>query len=110
MQDTSGIPNAFGRVIFNFGREGEEADVRYFGRPNNTTLLIDPSYTFLKNHSIGDVMNVIVKPYGKPAVSGADYSVYLVGVEAARILAQRIVESVTAAGVLVRWVIREPVC
>jgi len=110
MEDASGIPNAFGRLIFNFGVEKQEADIRYFGRPNNTTLLIDPSYIFLKNHSIGDVVNVIVKPYGKPAVSGADYSVYLVGVEAARILAQRIVESITAAGVLVRWIIREPVC
>ena len=110
MTDASGIPDAPGRIIFNFGRNIQEADIKYFGRPNNTTLLIDPAYTFQKNHSIGDVVNVIVKPYQKPAINGNDYSVYFVGVTAARILAQQIVESVVAAGVVIRWIVIEPEC
>jgi hypothetical protein len=110
MSDASSIPDQPGRLIFNFGRSGEEADIKYFGRPNNTTLLIDPAYTFQKNHSIGDVVNVIAKPYEKPAIEGDDYSVYLVGVTAARILAQKIVESVVAAGVVIRWQVAEPRC
>jgi hypothetical protein len=110
MVDASGIPDQPGRLIFSFGRTGEEADIRYFGRPNNTTLLIDPAYTFQKNHSIGDMVNVISKPYSKPSIEGDDFSVYLVGVTAARILAQRIVESVVAAGVVVRWQVAEPKC
>lgn len=110
MSDASAIPDAPGRLIFSFGRSGEEADVKYYGRPNNTTLLIDPAYTFTKNHSIGDVVNVIVKPYNKPAADGSDYSVYLVGVTAARILAQQIVESIVAAGVVIRWTVNEPSC
>lgn len=110
MTDASSIPDAPGRLVFKFAREGEEADIKYYGRPNNTTLLIDPAYTFTKNHSIGDVVNVIVKPYNKPAIDGSDYSVYLVGVTAARILAQQIVESIVAAGVVIRWTISEPSC
>jgi hypothetical protein len=110
MQDASGIPDGSGRLIFSYGRGAEEVDIKYFGRPNNTTLLLDPSYTFLKNHSIGEVVNVIVKPYQEPAQDGTDLSVFLVGVEAARILAQQIVESVVAAGVVVRWIVLDPEC
>lgn len=110
MTDASSIPDAPGRLIFKFGRSGEEADIKYYGRPNNTTLLIDPAYTFTKDHSIGDMVNVIVKPYNKPEIDGSDFSIYLVGVTAARILAQQIVESVVAAGVVIRWTVSEPKC
>lgn len=110
MQDASRIPDAPGYLVFNFGRSKQEGMVKYFGRPNNTTLLLDASYNFLNDHSIGDVVNVVVKPYKKPAINGEDYSVYLVGVTAARILAQRIVESIVAAGVVIRWIVLEPEC
>jgi len=110
MQDASGIPDKPGFLCFDFGNRYEELDVKYFGRPNNTTLLIDASYAFSKNHSIGSVVNVIVKPYIKPAKDGSDYPIYFVGVTAARILAQQIVQSVLAAGIVVRWIVTEPVC
>lgn len=110
MQDASGIPDEPGRLVFNFGRGTEEGDIRYFGRPNNTTLILDPSYNFSNNHSIGEMVNVIVKPYQVPRIDGSDYSVYLVGITAARILAQQIVQSVVAAGVVIRWIISEPEC
>jgi hypothetical protein len=110
MQDASGIPDAPGRLVFDFGNGNQEEDIKYFGRPNNTTLLIDSSYAFLKDHSIGSVVNVMVKPYIKPAISGEDLSIYFVGVTAARILAQQIVESVVASGVVVRWQVVFPKC
>jgi hypothetical protein len=110
MQDASMIPDAQGRLVFNLGHNNEEADIKYFGRPNNTTLLIDPLYNFVQNHAIGEGVNVIVKPYRVPRIDGSDYSIYLVGVVAARLLAQRIVESIVAAGVVIRWVIVEPKC
>lgn len=110
VEDASNIPDEEGRVIFDFGRGNEEVSVRYFGRPNNTTLLLDPSYTFLKNHSIGGMVNVTIKPYQKPDIDGRDYSAYLVSVEAARILCQQIIQSIAAAGVVIRWIITEPKC
>jgi len=110
MQDASGIPDVAGEVIFNFGFDNQEHRVRYFGRPNNSTLLLDPSYLFTEDHSIGEVVNVLRIPYKAPRINGNDYSFYLVGVVAARQLAQQIVESIAAAGVVIRWVIKEPKC
>lgn len=110
MQDASGVPDAAGLVVFDFGMNEEEALVKYFGRPNNSTLLLDPSYTFSHNHSIGSAVNVIVKPYQKPSIDGIDYSAYLVGVTASRLLAQQIIESIAAAGIVIRWVVVEPRC
>jgi len=110
MSDASGIPDAVGRIVFNFGRQNQENLVRYFGRPNNSTLLVDPSYTFLEDHAIGEPVNVVVTPYIKPGANGNDFSIYLVGVLAARILAQQIIQSIVAAGVVVRWIIVEPEC
>lgn len=110
MEDASDIPNENGYLVFNFGRMNEESLIRYFGRPNNNTLLIDPAYEFLNDHSIGEIVNVVVKPYLKPRINGNDYSVYVVGVEAARILAQKIVESIVASGVIIRWSVVDPIC
>lgn len=110
MQDASGIPDAPGRLIFGYTGSNQEADIKYFGRPNNTTILIDPSYVFQKDHNSGEIVNVIVKPYIKPDINGKDLSVYLVGVKTARELAQSIVQSVVAAGVTIRWIIVDPKC
>jgi len=110
MQDSSGIPDAVGYVTFNFGFDNEEGPIKYFSRPNNTTLQLDPGYIFTKQHSIGEVVNVVVTPYQTPDITGFDYRPYLVGVTAARVLAQEIVQSVLAAGIVIRWQVVEPVC
>lgn len=110
MQDSSGIPDAPGTLVFSFGSESIEEQIVYLGRPNNSTLLIDPSYTWQKNHSAGEDVNVTVSPYVSPSTTGDDYSIYLVGVTKARTLAQDIIESVIAAGIVVRWVLVKPQC
>lgn len=110
MQDASGIPDTTGKVVFNYGMPNQEGPINYFGRPNNSTILLDPSYVFTKDHTIGEVVNVSVLPYQAPRIDGSDYSVYLVGVEAARILAQQIVENVLAVGIVVRWIVVDPKC
>jgi hypothetical protein len=108
MTDASGIPNTVGYVILDYGKTNQEGPIRCFGRPNNTTLFLDPVYAFTKNHSPGEIINVIKSPYIKPNTNGSDYSIYLVGIEAARLLAQQIVESLVAAGVVVSWDIVGP--
>lgn len=108
MQDASNIPDDPGYIVFNFGKPNEESLVRYFGRPNNTTLLLDPAYNFLQDHAVGEWVNVIETPYQRPSSDGLDYSVYLVGVTAARILAQQIIESIIAAGIVINWTIIGP--
>lgn len=110
MQNASNIPDGEGELMFNFGFSTQESPVRYFGRPSNTTLLLDPSYVFTQNHVSGEAVNVIVKPYKRPRSNGDDYSIYLTGVTAARLLAEEIVKSIVAAGVVVRFIVIEPEC
>jgi hypothetical protein len=98
MQDASGIPDAPGYVVFNFGFPNQESLIKYFGRPNNSTILIDPAYIFTFDHAVGELINVIATPYQKPNKDGT----------AARILAQEIVESIIAAGVVINWTIVGP--
>ena len=108
MEDASNIPDDSGEIVLSYGTSNEEK-IEYFGRPNNSTLLIDPSYTFLKDHSIGEVVNYVA-PYEPPRIDGSDYSAYIVGVLAARVIAQDLVESARAAGVVIRWEFVEPIC
>jgi len=110
MQDASNIPDASGKLVFNLGKDNQEELVDYFGRPNNTTLLVSPTHIFQKDHEIGEPINVIVSPNQAPSIYGHDYSIYLVGVTAARILAQNIVESIVASGVVIRWIVNDPIC
>ena len=110
MTDSSGVLDQEGYLCFNYGFDTQEGPIRYFSRPNNHTLKLDPSYTFTKNHSIGENVNVVAVPYQGTNIDGSDYRPYLVGVTAARVLAQSIVEQVLAAGIVVNWVVVEPKC
>lgn len=110
MQDASNIPNEEGFLVFNAYRTNEEAVVKYVSRPNNTTLLLDPVYQFQKAHVIGEAVNLVFKPSVKPNIDGTDYAIYTVGVTAARILAQQIIQSIAASGIVIRWIVKEPVC
>ena len=108
-QNVSQFPDQLGYVIFAYGAKTQEI-VKYIKRPNNSTLLLDATYSFLFNHSIGDTVNLGIKPYVVPRASGGDYSAYVTGVTAARELAQEIVQSLVASGVVIRWIIPEVKC
>lgn len=108
--DTSNIPNERGLLIFNFGRENTEVLVPYLGRPNNSTILLDPSYVFTESHSIGDQINKVLVGSTVPRSGGRDLPAYVVGIEEAREQVQEIVRSIIATGVVIRWDITYPVC
>lgn len=108
MTDASSIPDDNGFLVIDFGKGNEEYGIAYFGRPNNRLLSIDPAYTFEKSHESGEVVNVIVQPYREPRTNGSDYSAYLVDIEYARLLAQEIIESLVAAGIVVNWTVVQP--
>jgi hypothetical protein len=107
MTDASSIPNDRGNLVIGFGKTNEEADIGYLGRPDNRILLIE-SHMFEKDHEIGEVVSVVVQPYLDPRPNGSDYSAYLVDVEYARLLAQEIVETLVAAGIVVNWTVVQP--
>lgn len=108
VSDASQIPDEPGVLIFNFGGENQEQPVKYLSRPNNSTLLIDPTHTFSKNHQSGELINVIIQEPPSPNKDGSDYAVYIVGVEEAREKIQDLVREIKAAGVVVRFLIEFP--
>lgn len=102
MTDASNIPDNVGSIIMNFGRNTQDGPIDYFSRPNNSALFIDPSFVFVNDHSSGEPVNLIEVPYVDPNVDGTDYSIYLANVTSSVVLAQQIIQTVVAAGVVVR--------
>jgi len=106
--DASSFPNAPGKLLFDFGRSAEEGPISYTSRPNNSTLLIDASHVFEKEHLAGSVVNYIVNQPSLPRVTGDDYPVYITGTSEARQAAQDLIKKLLAAGVVVRFIIEFP--
>lgn len=106
--DSSNLPNKAGLILFNFGRSQQEGPISYSSRPNNSSLLIDPSHVFQKPHVVGRYVNLIDSSPTLPRVTGDDYPVYIVGTEEARAAAQTLIKRLTAAGVIIRFIIEFP--
>lgn len=103
------IPNENGFVMFDYGLNTQEGPVRVLFKPTPTTLAIDPSYIFLKNHSIGSKV-VSLRSKGPHAMStdGREYAPYITDPSEARIILQELIKSVKSAGIFVNFLIRFP--
>lgn len=108
LNNASIFPNQSGKILLDFGRSKQEGPITYNSRPNNSTLLIDASYVFGKEHLPGSKVNFISDQPTLPRVTGDDYPVYIVGTEEARTAAQSLIRSLLAAGVVVRFIIEFP--
>lgn len=108
VDDASSFPNQPGKIIFDFGRAEQEGPINYNSRPNNSTLLIDASYVFQKEHVAGRRVNLVIDQATTPRVTGDDYPVYIVGTEDARSAAQNLIRRLIAAGVVIRFLINFP--
>lgn len=104
----STFPNRPGRILFDFGRAEQEGPVSYNARPNNSTLLIDASYVFQKEHLTGRKVNYLLDQPTVPRLTGIDYPVFIVGTEEARAAAQKLIKQLLAAGVVIRFIIEFP--
>lgn len=108
VDDTSLFEVNNGKLIFNFGQDSE-VPVGFRGIPNSNTILLDPSYTFEKDHAPGSQINVISEqtPY-TPRRDGNDLAVYLTSPSGAREVVQEILETLKAAGIIIKFVILAP--
>jgi len=106
----SGIPDGEGFLIFDFGRTGEEQPVKYRGRPNNNTLLLNPAHIFEKNHEVGEIINVLVFNLEgtRPRVTGEDLATYVTGIVEARLIVQQLLRDTKAAGISLTFIIDAP--
>jgi hypothetical protein len=108
LSNAASFPNQPGKILLNFGRSEQEGPIQYNARPNNSTLLIDASYTFQNQHVAGRKVNLISDQPTIPRATGADYPVYVVGTEEARAAAQKLIRQLLAAGVVIRFIIAFP--
>jgi len=108
VEDASRLPTDSGHVMFDFGKQNEEQPIIYLGRISNTGIRINPAYTFQKNHSAGEMINMITLSSTTPAKDGVDYAAFSTGIEEARQAVQDIIESAKAAGVFLRFIITYP--
>ena len=106
--NASSFPNKPGKILIDFGRSQQEGPINYNSRPNNSTLLIDASHVFQKEHQSGRKVNFISDGPTIPRLTGVDYAAYVVGTEAARAAAQKLIAKLIAAGVVIRFVIEFP--
>ena len=109
IENANNIPNEEGYVIFNFGTKNEEGPVRYFYKPNVSTMQLDPAYIFKNNHETGTGVTVIRKR-GAHVMSGiaTEYPVYLTDPSVARKVLQEKMLEVKSAGILIDFIIRFP--
>lgn len=108
LADASSFPNTPGSFILNYGKSNQEGPINYNSRPNNSTLLIDASYTFQNTHTSGSTINFVSNQPSIPRVTGEDYPVFITGTEEAREAAQDLIRNLLAAGVIIRFVINFP--
>jgi hypothetical protein len=103
------LPKEGGNIIFNYGRANQEGPVKYLYKPTNDAIVVDPSYTFKKNHSIGSPI-VKVGKSGPHVMSGKanEYAPYITDPSEARFILQELIKSVKSAGIFVDFLIRFP--
>jgi len=106
---TNTIPSTGGYLIFDYGLETQEGPVRYLYKPTDSTIAIDPSYTFKFSHAIGSGIT-LVETNGPHTMSGtaAEYPAYITDPSQARITLENLITSVKSAGIFVNFLIRYP--
>jgi hypothetical protein len=107
----SNFPLSGGNLILDFGTDAQEYPLNYITVPNSNTLLINPGYSFQKNHSIGASVNLLAPgqtiPYA-PRTDGQDLAIYLTSPADARVIVQNILTTLAAAGIVVTFVVLLP--
>lgn len=107
--DPNDIPNESGRLIFDFGTEKQEGPVRYFFKPSDTSLALDPSYVFQFSHDVGSSVTMIRRRGGiEFAGVGEEYAGYITDPAAAREVLQELMEEVKSVGIFINFLIRYP--
>jgi len=108
--EVNDIPNAEGQLIFDFGTERQEGPVRYFLKPNESLITIDPSYVFKKDHDYGSSVAMIRR---RGAIKfqgfGSEIAPYITDPAAARQVLKELMERVKSVGIFLNFLVRYPV-
>lgn len=101
VQNSKDFPNE-GYLMFGFGTDDQEGPVRFYSKPSNSSLLLDATYRFKKNHSLNSGVYLLQDtiPY-TPKTDGSDYPTYVTDSGAGRIAAEAAIERIKAGGIFV---------
>ena len=106
---TNDIPDEQGQLIFDFGTNRQEGPVRYFYKPNDTSLALDPSYVFKNKHDVGSSVTMIRRRGGIQFDGfGSEHSPYITDPAAAREVLQDLMQELKSVGVFINFLIRYP--
>lgn len=109
VDDASGFLEENGELVFGWGTDLVEQPVKYRGIPNSNTVLLDPTHIFANTHSINSYINVLSATNAfTPSRAGTDFPVYLTSPSGAREIIEGLLAKLTAAGVLLTFVILAP--
>lgn len=101
-------PNG-GFVVFDFGKNNQEGPVRYLYKPNDTTIVLDPSYQFLHSHPVGSTITAIRhKGPHQIKADGSDYAAYVIDPAEVLVIIENLIKSVKSAGIFVNFLVRYP--
>ena len=106
--EVNSLPNE-GNIVFDFGTEKEEGPIRYFYKPSDNSIAIDPAYVFKFTHNIGSSVAKInrrgsIQFGGK----GEELSPYVTDPSAAREVLKELMEQVKSVGVFLNFMVRYP--
>lgn len=103
------IPNESGQLIFDFGTERQEGPVRFFYKPSDSAIALDPSYVFKFTHDVGSAVTMIRRRGGIDLGGlGNEFGAYITDPAAAREVLQELMQDVKSVGIFINFLIRYP--
>lgn len=108
VQDASAFDES-GYLVFEFATKEQEGPIRYLGKVGDSAIIVDPGHVFVRDHLKGTMVRTVRKIGAYlPKLDGSDYAVYLTGTSAARSLVAQYIADITAAGIVLKFVIEVP--
>lgn len=103
------IPAGGGYVVFDYGLNTQEGPIKYLYAPNDTTIVLDPSYVFQYSHTLGASVTAIDNK-GPHIMSGlgTEYPPYITNPSDVRVTLEKLIQSVASSGIYIDFLIRYP--
>jgi hypothetical protein len=100
VNDSSEFPDEPGHVMLDFGTSRQEGPVPYISRPSSSTIRINPSYKFKKNHPLNCDVTLISK-LAPPVLEkdASDLQFFLTDSVVGRIYAEKLIREIKATGI-----------
>lgn len=103
------LPTESGYVILDYGLNNQEGPIKCIYKPTDSTIVLDPSYIFQENHTIGSSITRISKMGAHElSTTGKEYAFYVTDTAGARTILQDLLKEVKSAGIFINYIVRFP--